>query len=65
MSIAEATTKVIAEDLVEVTADGTTVGFVQKVGRVFVALRGPDLGRAVEVGQSLSREQALLLARAL
>ncbi|HWR85052.1 MAG TPA: hypothetical protein VN200_03550 [Rhodoglobus sp.] len=39
-------------------ADGMH-GFVEKVGNVYVALCGPDLPRACEVGQSLSWDVAV------
>ena len=45
---------IIHEDLYAVLGPRETMGFVERVGTVFVALYGPDLGRAVEVGQSLS-----------
>jgi len=36
-----------------------TLGFVHKVGNVFVALSGDNLGHAVEAGQSLSWDEAV------
>jgi hypothetical protein len=51
----------VSDDVIEVSADGAVLGWVQTVGRVYVALRGRDLGHAEEVGQSLSREKALAL----
>lgn len=44
----------LQEDIYLVRSDGRTMGFVHKVGNVYVALGGGDLGRALEVGQSLS-----------
>ena len=39
-------------------------GFVEKVGNVYVALRGARYDRSIEVGQTLDFDQAaLLLAR--
>ncbi len=40
-------------DRYEVLVHGTTVGFVDVVGAVFVALAGPRYSRAVEVLQTL------------
>lgn len=51
---AEPSIAIIHEDLYAVLATRETMGFVERVGSVFVALYGPDLARAVEVGQSLS-----------
>lgn len=53
----------VADDVVEVSADGSVLGWLQTVGRVYVALRGRDLRHAEEVGQSLSRDAALALLR--
>lgn len=49
----------VGEDLYCVLSETDTLGFVHKVGNVFVALSGDNLGRAVEVGQSLSWDQAI------
>jgi len=49
----------VGDDLYCVLSETDTLGFVHKVGNVFVALSGDNLGRAVEVGQSLSWDQAL------
>jgi hypothetical protein len=40
-------------DRYRVTAEGHTVGFIDVVGAVFVALAGPRYARAVEVLQTL------------
>jgi len=53
----------IGDDMYSVLSDTTTLGFVYKVGNVFVALSGPDFGRAVEVGQTLSFDRAVELVR--
>jgi len=53
----------IGDDLYAVLTETETLGFVHKVGSVFVALCGADLHHAVEVGQSLSWERALDLVR--
>jgi hypothetical protein len=49
----------VGDDLYCVLSETDTLGFVNKVGNVFVALSGDNLGRAVEVGQSLSWDQAV------
>jgi hypothetical protein len=54
---------IIHEDLYAVLATRETMGFVERVGNVFVALHGPDLARAVEVGQSLSWDQCVGMVR--
>jgi hypothetical protein len=46
----------LRHDLIEVSVDGGTVGFIERAGNVFVALRGDRYDRAVEVGQSVSIE---------
>lgn len=47
------------EGLYAVLTEHDTLGFVQRVGNVFVALSGSDLGRAVEVGQTMSWQRAV------
>ena len=42
-----------------VELDGATVGYVQKEGRVFVALRGSVYNTSCEVAQSLSLDTAV------
>ena len=49
----------VGDDLYCVLSATDTLGFVHKVGNVFVALAGDNLGHAVEVGQSLSWDQAV------
>ena len=53
----------VDDDLLSVLTPNETLGFVHRVGPVFVALRGSDLAHAVEVGQSLSRETAVQLVQ--
>jgi hypothetical protein len=53
----------IGDDMYAVLSDTHTLGFVYKVGNVFVALSGRDFGRAVEVGQTLSWDRAVELVR--
>ena len=40
-----------------------TIGYIHKVGSVFVALSGDVLSHSVEVGQSLTWDQALKMVR--
>jgi catalase (peroxidase I) len=54
----------VTEDLFALLAGSETIGFVHKVGRVYVSLRGADVNAAVEVGQSLSWDRALEAVRA-
>jgi hypothetical protein len=46
-----------------VMTERETLGFVQRVGTVYVALSGDILSHAVEVGQSLSLERAVRMVR--
>ena len=49
----------LGDDIFVVLSENDTMGFVERVGKVFVALSGQDLARAVEVGQSLSWDTAV------
>ena len=49
----------VGNDLFCLLTATDTLGFVQKVGNVFVALSGDNLGHAVEVGQSHSWDRAV------
>ena len=49
----------LGDDIYVVLADNDTLGFVERVGTVYVALSGPDLSRAVEVGQTLLWDTAV------
>lgn len=51
----------VSDDVIEVSAEGAVLGWVQTVGRVYVALQGLDLRHAEEVGQALSRDAALAM----
>ena len=51
----------LRDDLYCVLSSTYTMGFVERVGNVYVALHGTDLGRAVEVGQSLSWDVAVAM----
>lgn len=53
----------LSEDIYAVLATTNTMGFIEKVGNVFVAMSGSDLGRAVEVGQSLSWDESVAMVR--
>ena len=49
----------VSENTYCVLSAEETMGFVDKVGNVFVAHSGGDLAHAVEVGQSLSWDEAV------
>ena len=49
----------VSDDLFSVSTRAETLGYVRKVGNVFVALRGSIFHHAVEVGQSLSADRAV------
>lgn len=53
----------VHDNLYAVLATRETMGFVERVGNVFVALHGSDLARAVEVGQSLSWDQCVSMVQ--
>jgi hypothetical protein len=53
----------VSDDLFALLTDTETLGYVHKVGRVYVSLRGSDLSHAVEVAQSLSWDRALEAVR--
>lgn len=48
----------ISQQLISFVDGGTTIGFVEKVGPVYVALAGERYDRAVEVAQSRELERA-------
>jgi hypothetical protein len=54
----------INDELFALLTPTETLGYVHKVGRVYVALSGADYNHAVEVGQTLSRERAIEIVRA-
>ncbi|CAN5158216.1 hypothetical protein BH11ACT2_BH11ACT2_12750 [soil metagenome] len=62
-TVASTDISLIGEDLYSVLTATDTLGYVHKVGNVFVALRGHDFGHAVEVGQTLSWERAIDMVR--
>ena len=49
----------VAPEIEEVTLDTWPVGYIERVGHVFVALAGAHLDRAVECGQSVDHDAAL------
>jgi hypothetical protein len=49
----------VKDDVYAILGTTETMGFVERVGNVFVALSGSDINHAVEVGQSLSWDQAV------
>ncbi len=51
--------ELIDVDAYAVTCDADTVGFVDVVGSVYVALAGPDYHRAVEIAQATDLESAI------
>ncbi len=57
------TVALVTEDVYSVMTERETLGFVHKVGTVYVALGGDILSHAVEVGQSLSLERAVRMVR--
>jgi hypothetical protein len=63
-SRADATVALVTEDIYSVMTDRETLGFVHRVGTVFVALSGDILSHAVEVGQALSLDRAVWMVRA-
>ena len=58
------TVALVTEDVYSVMTERDTLGFVHKVGTVYVALSGDILSHAVEVGQSLSLDRAVRMVRA-
>ncbi len=59
MLLKEPDIALVDEDLYAVLTESATLGFVHKVGNVYVALSGEFVHHAVEVGQSLSWDQAV------
>jgi hypothetical protein len=53
----------VTEDVYSVMDDRDTLGFVHKVGSVFVALSGDVLSHAVEIGQTLDWDRAVRMVR--
>jgi hypothetical protein len=59
----EPTIALVTDDVYSVLSDRETLGFVHKVGNVYVALSGDSLSHAVEIGQSLSWDRAVQMVR--
>jgi len=57
--LTESTIALVTDDIYSVMTDRETLGYVHKVGTVYVALSGDVLSHAVEVGQSLSWDRAV------
>lgn len=53
----------VTEDVYSVMTDRETLGFVHRVGTVYVALSGDVLSHAVEIGQSLDWDKAVRMVR--
>jgi hypothetical protein len=51
----------VTDDVYSVMSERDTLGFIHKVGPVYVALSGDVLSHSVEVGQSLDWDQAVRL----
>ena len=60
---ADPTIALVTDDVYSVMTDRETLGFVHKVGTVYVALSGDVLSHAVEIGQSLSWDRAVRMVR--
>jgi hypothetical protein len=60
---AGATVALVTEDIYSVMTEHETLGFVHKVGVVYVALSGDVLSHAVEIGQTLSWDRAVHMVR--
>lgn len=58
-AVEEPSIALMRDDLYAVLSPTQTMGFVERVGNVYVALEGSDLARACEVGQSLSWDIAV------
>ncbi|WP_213815016.1 hypothetical protein [Glaciihabitans sp. dw_435] len=53
----------VTDDVYSVMTDRETLGFIHKVGNVYVALSGDVLSHAVEIGQTLSWDKAVRMVR--
>jgi hypothetical protein len=62
-SSADPVVALVTEDVYSVMTDRETLGFVHKVGTVYVALSGDVLSHAVEIGQSLEWDKAVRMVR--
>ncbi|MCU1406581.1 MAG: hypothetical protein JWQ43_2884 [Glaciihabitans sp.] len=53
----------VTDNVFSIMSEHDTLGFIHKAGSVYVALSGDVLSHSVEVGQSLTWEQALQMVR--
>jgi hypothetical protein len=53
----------VTDDVYSVMTEHETLGYIHKVGSVYVALRGDVLSHAVEIGQTLSWDKAVQMVR--
>jgi len=53
----------VTDDVYSVMTEHETLGYIHKVGSVYVALRGDILSHAVEIGQTLSWDKAVQMVR--
>lgn len=51
--------KTVRPDLVEVTRNASTLGYIEMVGAIFVVLEGDRYDHAVEILQTMSIEVAI------
>lgn len=49
----------VDDDLYSVLSETETLGFVHRVGHVYVALAGENPKRAIEIGQTMSWDDAI------
>lgn len=61
VSLSEPGIELVDEETFAARGPSGTLGFIQRVGNIFVALEGEHLSRAIEVGQSLSWDEALAM----
>lgn len=57
------TISLVSDDVYSVMNEEMTLGYIHKVGPVYVALSGDVLSHAVEVGQALTWDQAVGMVR--
>lgn len=63
-AVPETDIALITDNLYELRRGSATLGYVERVGNVYVALEGAPLRQACEVGQSLSWDVAVLMVEA-
>jgi hypothetical protein len=62
-SRSDLTVALVTEDVYSVMTDRETLGYVHRVGTVYVALSGDILSHAAEVGQAHSLDRAVRMVR--